>query len=640
MFTRSRLRAARLALAAATALTAFAAPAAAQQIDRIVVFGDSYADDGNFFELTGIPPASTTIYTTGRFSGGTNYVDTLGEILQVPIENFAIGGALARSFQLPIGPTTSITSFNTNCAPTGPTNAVCDKGFAYEVDQFLNVGTQSTAFPNGVPTFDEGDLLAVSIGANDARYYQRLGGTLANASAEAALSISGATAQLDRLVGAGAPTISFLAGDTSRLPEIAADLTAQAIRAAYSSAFNTGIQGALAGYAADGVIVHYLDLNLILDNVAANPAAFGITNGLVCPAFQPATPASSTCVVNSSGYAFYGDGLHLTSGGFDIVAKYVAAQLTAALTLQAPSEASMNVGQQFGRTLTGRLDLSAPRDGDMPEGMHAYIVGDAYSRTIDGSRGNQPFDSDTVGVTVGADYGFGSGVVGLAANYSKPKSNFETGAADVKSDSIQLGAYAGMGLGGGFVQGYVGYGWDNHDIDRHGVVEGMSASPDGNHLIAGAKAGYLMTMGDVRLGPIAALDYARVRVDGYTEQGDPALTLNVGSTRYKSLRGSIGAELRGDFAGGGVQLRPYGALVLEKELSGGNRSVSFSQTSSPIIVNSFDFENVSKKAYGRGTVGATARIFSGITLDAGISMTAGKQQGNETSGHLGLKASF
>ena len=300
----------------------------------------------------------------------------------------------------------------------------------------------------------------------------------------------------------------------------------------------------------------------------------------------------------------------------------------------------MNVGQQFGRTLTTRLDLSAPRDGDMPEGMHAYIVGDAYSRTIDGSRGNQPFDSDSVGITVGADYGFGSGVVGLAANYSKPKSNFGTGAADVKSDSIQLGAYAGFGLGGAFAQGYVGYGWDNHDIERRGVVEAMSASPDGSHWIAGAKAGYLMAMGDVRVGPIAALDYARVKVDSYTESGDPALTLNVGSTNFNSLRGSIGAEVRGDFAGGGIQLRPYGALVLEKELGSSGRSVSFSQTATPIIVNHFDFENVSKKAYGRGTIGATARIFSGVNLDAGISMTAGKDQGNETSGHLGLKMSF
>ena len=83
-------------LFAATALVAFASPAAAQRIDRIVAFGDSYADDGNFFQLVGINPVTGTsgVYTTGRFSGGTNYIDTLGRILDVPIDNFAIGGAL------------------------------------------------------------------------------------------------------------------------------------------------------------------------------------------------------------------------------------------------------------------------------------------------------------------------------------------------------------------------------------------------------------------------------------------------------------------------------------------------------------------------------------------------------------------
>ena len=58
-----------LSLLAATALTA--TPAAAQRIDNIVAFGDSYADDGNAFQLAGINPVSTQIYTTGRFSGGT-----------------------------------------------------------------------------------------------------------------------------------------------------------------------------------------------------------------------------------------------------------------------------------------------------------------------------------------------------------------------------------------------------------------------------------------------------------------------------------------------------------------------------------------------------------------------------------------
>ena len=618
----------RHALVAATALTFFAAPAAAQEIDRIVAFGDSYADDGNAFQLGYNNPGALSVYPTGRFSGGTNYIDTLGQILQVPIENFAIGGAFGGS------------NNGTLCFDPPFGNNLCGRGLQYEVDQFLNVGAQSGVFPGGVASFGEGDLLAISIGGNDSRIYQQFGGSLAAAPAAGTAAAVGTATQLNRLVAAGAPTISFLAGDTGRLPEIVGTPALAAIRTAFSNSFNSALQGTLSGYAANGVIVHYLDLNRVLDNVAANPTAFGITNGLVCPTFVPATPASGTCVVSSAGYLFYGDALHLTSGGFAIVARYVAAQLDAPLTLQAPSEAGMNVGQQFGRTLTARLDLGSPRDGDMPEGLSAYIVGDAYSRTIDGSRGNQPFDSDTVGVTVGAEYGFGSGVVGLAANYSKPKSNFDTGAADVKSRSVQLGAYAGFGIGGAFVQGYAGYGWDNHDIDRRGVVEGMSASPDGNHWIAGAKAGYLMGLGAVRIGPIVGLDYARVKVDGYTESGDPALTLNVGSTRYNSLRGNAGLEVRGDFAGGGIQLRPYAALVAEKELSGGSRSVNFSQVSAPIIVNSFDFENVSRKIYGRGTVGASARIFTGIHLDAGISMTAGKKQGNETSGHFGLKAAF
>jgi len=68
------------------------APAAEPRIERIVAFGDSYADDGNIFELFGSRPPA--IYPRGRFSDGTNFVDTMGELLRVPIANFALGGAV------------------------------------------------------------------------------------------------------------------------------------------------------------------------------------------------------------------------------------------------------------------------------------------------------------------------------------------------------------------------------------------------------------------------------------------------------------------------------------------------------------------------------------------------------------------
>ena len=627
----------RLALAAATALTAFAAPASAQQIDRIVAFGDSYADTGSavaiFLASPLTPPATKALiqqlYPSGRFSGGTNYIDTLSTLLNAPVVNFAVGGALTNDY-------------NTNFGPV--------LGFPTEVGSFLS-GGGGFPFPAVSGTFNKGDLLAISIGGNDARLYERgsivngtpgpviPAGTLAGAPAAGAASAAAATAGLNALVAAGSPTISFLAGSSANLPEVATQANPAAsfaIRDAYFKSFDAAMRNTLAGYAAKGEIVHYLDLGVLGTQINSNYAAYGLTS-LVCPFPTPAAPG---CLIDSSKYLFYLDGLHFTSAGFAIIARYVAAQLTAPLTLQAPSDSAMDVSHQFGRTLSDRLDLSAPRDGNLPEGMHAYIIGDAYSRTINKTLGNEAFASSSVGGTIGADYGFGSGVIGVAANYSKPTIEFGTGDANVRSHSFQVGAYGAFGIGGAFVQAYGGYGWDHHRIVRKGVVQGMTASPNGNHWIAGGKVGYLMNMGSIRVGPIAALDYARVKVDGYTEAGDPALTLNVRQTKYSSLRGDLGAELRGDYDGGGIHFRPYLSLVGEKELGNKGRSVYFSQTASPVIVDHFNFSDVSKKIYGRGTVGATAQVLKGVALDTGISMTLGKKQGDETSGHLGVRVGF
>src|SRR4029079_5122880 len=109
-------------------------------------------------------------------------------LLNVPIQNFAIGGAKAD---------------NSNTQAGLP-------GFTFEVSNFLGIGPQVPAFPAYGPVFGPNDLVTVSIGGNDARQYQQLGGSLAGAPTAAATAIANATNNLDLLVGAGAQNISFL----------------------------------------------------------------------------------------------------------------------------------------------------------------------------------------------------------------------------------------------------------------------------------------------------------------------------------------------------------------------------------------------------------------------------------------------
>jgi outer membrane lipase/esterase len=594
-----------LACASLLSLAAVSSPAEAQRISRIIAFGDSYADTGNFFRLAGINPVVTQIYTTGRFSGGSNYVDTLSNLLQVQDFNFAIGGAHTD---------------NLNQTPAVP-------GLTFEVQEF-NAGGGTLGFPSVNTALTRSDLVAVSIGGNDARDYQLKGGTLAGAPAAAAVAVTNATNNLNVVMSHGTPTISFLAGDTGQLPEIAGNPAGAAIRTAFSTTYNTGMQNTLAGYVRQGSIVHYLDLTTVLNDIKANPGGYGI-QGLVCPAIP-----DPTCIANSSApFLFYVDNLHLTSVGFAIVGKYIAVQLAAPLTLQAPSDMGLDVAQQWGRTLSSRSDLYG-RGGEK-DGLHFYVLGDALSHDVRATSTNDEFEVRSWGGTVGAEYGVPGGMVGIAGNYSRPKTTFGTNTADVRGHSWQVGAYGSMEAGGLFGQAYVGYGKDSDRITRQGVVEGMEAHPHGNHTLAGAKGGYLMSFAGLRAGPIVAVDYARAKVDGYTESGDPALTLNVSGQHAKAFTGQAGIEVRGDLAG----LHPFVDLTAERNFTNNDRLITFAQTDAPGIVNSWAVPG-RKQTYGRLAGGASATLTSALSVDAFVSTTLSHKGGNVTGGNVGVKVRF
>jgi uncharacterized protein YhjY with autotransporter beta-barrel domain/phospholipase/lecithinase/hemolysin len=603
MSYKTRLLASALLLAGAGLV---ATPAQAQRIERIVAFGDSYADDGNFFELTGIP--RPLAYPNGRFSNGTNFIDTLSLILGKPVDNFAIGGAFTG---------------------TGNINGIPGLGFQLETQSFL-AGGGPAAFPRVSGKFGAQDLLAISIGGNDARFYRLSGGTVAGAGAAAAPKVAEATTGLTALVNAGARNITFLAGDVGRLPEAVGQPSAAA-GTAFSSAFNQGMRTSLAAFANQGVIVNYLDLNRIADKVQANLAAFGLQSA-------GASTSADVAAGRADNFLFYADNVHLSSAGFAIVGRYAARQLEAPLHLEAQGESALLAAESFGQALESRLDLGSADQAEGPP-LRVFFGADYGQRDIEGALMSLGYKIDRWSATGGVEYDGGQWLVGAAVNLSRGDTEMQTGTGSVDTEGLQFGAYGSWSNGNAFIEAYGGIGRVDLDISRDAVIDQIEATPQADTIMAGAQIGYLFDVGRLKIGPVAGISYAKAEIEEYTETGDPVLTLNVSDQEVDTLVASLGLELNGSFDVGGATVSPFLTASAQHELNDDPRTIRYAGTAAPEIVNSWVLQGDSE-TYGKLTGGANMQITQGLTLQVAAGTTLGQDGGDDSHASLAVRIGF
>ena len=591
----------------------------------IQAFGDSYADTGNLFKVIGPSP----FYPTGRFSGGTNFVDTTSALLNIPQNNFAVGGARTA---------------------TGP---IPNSGFIQQAQAFVASGK----------TIAPSDLVEISIGGNDARGYYMGGGTLAGVNAAATVSANTAIAGINALVGAGARNIVFTVGDVSQLPEATGNPNAP-VGSAYSQNYNAQMQAALAAIARNGVRVEYIDVALLGNLIKANPAAYGITNVGPCP-FPACIGTTAAAKAIQDQFLFYFDGIHLTSHGFAIMGQYIVNRLEAPLTFAPQGDLAINSAMGFAATLFGKLDMFRETYGFMPSTMNAYAAytkapylkapppaavnpWSFYMQANGGISDRQAtvasngFNLESVGGTIGTEYRINKNAfVGGAFDYSNPKARLFNNAGTTDVNSYQLGVYGAWADAHFFAQALATFGWQNFRNTRPGVVDTITSNPDGTTLVAGGKAGYLFDADKVQAGPIAGLVYARARVNGYTEAGDPALTLTVGPQTAEALVGSVGVQIRAPFMVNGRIISPYLNLTAEDDFIGNGRIIQFGATSAPLIINNWAIPNgTSQRVYGRVAGGVVAPVTDNVALTANLSRTVGHQGGDDFYGTGGLKISF
>jgi uncharacterized protein YhjY with autotransporter beta-barrel domain/phospholipase/lecithinase/hemolysin len=599
-----------LPLGEASAQTAFT---------TIQAFGDSYADTGNLFKVIGPSP----FYPTGRFSGGTNFVDTTSLLLGIPQANFAVGGARTA---------------------TGP---IPNSGFTQVTQGFVASGKKIAP----------SDLVEISIGGNDARSYYQGGGTLAGVNGAATVSANQAMAGVNALVGAGARNIVFTVGDVSQLPEAFGNPNAT-VGSAYSQSYNAQMQAALAGIARNGVRVELVDVALIGNLIKANPSRYGVANVGACPLACVGNPALQ------NQFLFYFDGIHLTSLGFTILGEYIVNRLNAPLTLSAQGDLGMSSAMGFASTLFGKLDTFREMSL-MSSAMNSYaaytkvpyvkapiaapvnpwsfyMLGNGAFSDRQATVASNGFNLDSVGGTVGVEYRINNNAfIGGAFDYSNPKAKFFNSAGTTEANAYQFGAYGAWTNAHFFAQGLATFGWQNYRNSRPGVVDTITSNPDGTSFVAAGKVGYLFDVGRSQIGPIGGLTYARAKVNAYTEAGDPVLTLNVGQQTAETLIGSVGAQFRFPFLVSGRMINPYINLTMDDDFIGNGRIIQFGATSAPLIVNNWMVPNAtSQHIYGRVAAGVVAPVTNTIALTANVSQTFARQGGNDFYGNGGLKISF
>jgi phospholipase/lecithinase/hemolysin/uncharacterized protein YhjY with autotransporter beta-barrel domain len=596
----------------------------------IQAFGDSYADIGNLWKFTG-GVGQLPLYPTGRFSGGTNFVDTTSALLGIPQVNYAVGGAK--------------TSGNTILGPT-------TGGFLQEV--------QGLPFPGlmGPIKIAPTDLVEINIGGNDARQYYQTGGTLAGVPGAAATSATNAINGINALVGDGARTIVFTVGDVSKLPEAAGFANAP-VGSAYSQTYNNLMQIALAGVARSGVRVEYIDTGLLGTLIQANPARYGFTFTGACPVACIGNPALQ------NQYLFYVDQIHLTSHGFAVFGEYIVNRLNAPLTFAPQGDVATISAFGFASTLFGRLDLFRETYGFAPSTMNAYaadmkapytkapplVAVSPWSFYMQGNGGvsdrqatvaSNGFNLDSVGGTIGVEYRLNANsFVGSAFDYSNPKATLFNNAGTTDANSYQLGFYGGWANAHFFAQGLATVGHQDFRNTRPGVVDTITSNPDGTTFVFAGKTGYLFDAGKAQIGPIGGLIYAHARVNGFTEAGDPVLILNVGPQTEEALIGSVGAQFRMPFVVNGRIINPYLNLTAEDDFIGNGRIIQFSATSAPLIGNNWAIPNgTSQNVYGRVTAGVVAPVWNNVSLTANVSRTFGRQGGDDFYGTGGFNVSF
>ncbi|MBU6247963.1 MAG: autotransporter domain-containing protein [Xanthomonadaceae bacterium] len=598
--------------------------ASATQFSKVVIFGDSLSDGGNL-SLALAPQIQPPL----RFT--TNPGETTAELvaggLGLPVTASLLGGT-----DFAFGGAGLVHNSSAGPIPTLP----------QQLGMYLT-GTGGQADPNA--------LYQVWGGANDIFYLTATSTdptTLVTGTATAAQTEIGLLGQLQ--AAGGRYVVVYNLPDIGKTPmALAQGAAASAGATQLSVVYNGTLSSGLSQLSAGGLNVIPVNTFGLVNEVIANPAAYGFSN--VTDAACGLAASSVQCGPQGSGLPYtyapgtdqsylFADGVHPTAAAHRLLSQVVLAEIAAPGQISMLGEAPLASTAAQYRAI--RNEMLADGQGS---GTRMFAAIDYGHQRFDGTDASPKTSSNNVNLTVGADVRTGEHTtVGVSLGVGQNKADFQGNTGGYKLQDLSGQLFATYASGGGYVGGFASFGQSNFtDIERRirigTALRIESGKADGSHLGAGVEGGWWFNVGQsLKTGPFAHVEWQTIKVNGYAEGGSDSTAMYFGRQQRDALVSSLGWRLMGSWKVNDLQMSPFVELAWNHDSKADPRTVMAGLNS---MGGSFALSGfVPDKTWGSADIGLSAQLTPSVSSWISVNGRFSDSTQKDTGVNLGFKVAF
>ena len=594
----------------------------AELYNSVTFFGDSLTDGGYFSPIT---KGNLGLNQSGQFTtnpdnvwatsfaeqlGTTSVANTVGSAQTG--NNYAIGGARA-----------GVDIVNTDFGVNVPVASVNTQVSGYLANNKV----------------DSNGMYVVWGGAND---LLAAATNPANAINTVSAAAGSQVAAIKALKDNGANYILV-----PNIPDIGLTPTAIAAGAGFQSSgtmlANLYNQSMYSGAVATGANIIPLDTFSLLQQVSANPTAYGFTNvtqaacttasSLLCGSNNLVTPGANESY-------FFADGIHPTGRAHQMIADYASAVVTAPSLIGVLPHIATTAGLATNERLQSHINQIQSSEQKIARNL--WATGEFENQDIAGFEG----DSNTQ-VLLGVDFAHpnsANAVTGLYGNITQKEfenSGVRTGLSNIELEEVGFGIYHSNtldNLGGVQLNGSVGFGNMDVDVTRAvtlgGNKEEFNSNADGKRYYANIQAGYPMQLSSLAITPYIGATASRVRLDALKEQEMSGIAMQFDEQKYTTTYGKLGVKANHNLAD---TLNLFGDIHYQKQLSDNREAASARLNTIGNI--SFDTPMVQTDDDNFGMTLGVSKSFGLLNANAGVTHSQGDDD-KATSVFVGLSGAF